>query len=223
MHAYPLPGGGGHAVTSAAAGAGFPRVLFWLALAVIAGVRFLWLVLYLVFARKRSPLTLLTSELYQGGDDERRRTVHQGVAAETNRLADTSLLVGALALAAWTALFVVADQAPASHVSTTSRSLLLVGAAVLIAVPIFFRVPDRHTTYIGRRSGQYIGFSAVGLAFASVANDLLGGAPGYLLAAGGTVALVLRDVLDTIGEIKDERDLLKPAASASSEDAEIIH
>jgi hypothetical protein len=207
MHAHPLSG----RVSSAVAGAGFPRVLFWVGLTVVAGVRVLWFCSYLYFARSRSPFTLLTSDLYQGGDDQRRLTVHQGVAAETNRMADTSLLVGTLALAAWTALFAVADQAPASHVSPASRTLLLVGAAVLIAVPIFFRVPDRHTTYIGRRSGQYIGFSAVGLAFASIANDLLGGTTGYLIAAVGALALVVRDVLDTAGEIRDERELLKPS------------
>jgi hypothetical protein len=211
MHAYPLSG----RVSSAVAGAGFPRPLFWVGLAVIAGLRLLWFVLYLCFARKRSPFTLLTSELSQGGDDQRRLTLHQGVAAETRRMADTSLLVGALALAAWTALFAVADQAPASHVSSTSRSLLLVGAAVLIAAPIFFRVPDRHTTYIGWRCFQYLGFSAVGLAFASIANDLLGGTLGYLLAAGGAVAIVVRDVLNTVGEIKDERKLLKPTTAAA--------
>ena len=218
MHAHPLSG----RVSSAVAGAGFPRVLFWVSLTVVAGIRVLWFVSYLYVARSRSPFTLLTSDLYQGGDDQRRLTVHQGVAAETNRMADTSLLVGTLALAAWTALFAVAGQAPASHVSPASRTLLLVGAAVLIAVPIFFRVPDRHTTYIGRRSGQYIGFSAVGLAFASIANDLLGGSAGYLIAAVGALALVVRDVLDTAGEIRDERELLKPPGPAPKATAQTL-
>ena len=204
MHAVPMY----LAVGVAVAGTGLPRPVFWIGLAMVSGVRLLWFVLYLRFARNRSPLKLLTSELYQGGNDERRLKIHQGVAAETNRMADTCLLVGALALAAWTALFAVAGQAPASHVSPVSRSLLLVGAAVLIAVPVFFRVPDLHTTYIGRRSGQYIGFTAVGLAFASVANDLLGGIAGFLIALGGVVSLVVRDVLDTIGEIRGEHDLL---------------
>lgn len=200
---------------AASAGIGasaLPRSLFWWALAVVAAFRLVWLALYLYFGRDKQPLKLLTSELYSptGGDDDQNRKlgIHQRVAAATDHLSETCLIVGTLALAAWTALFVVQGQTPGLRVSPTSRSLLLVGAAVFIAAPIFFRIPDYHTTYIGRRSAQFIGFTAVGLALTSLANDLLGGTLRLVITAGGVIALVLRDICDSIQEIRDEYRLL---------------
>ena len=196
-----------------------PRPLFWWALAVVVAVRVAWFVLYVWFARRRSPLRLMTSALYEGTDERRRAEIHQRVAEETNKLTDTCLVTGTLALAAWTALFAVADQAPASRLSPTSRSLLLVGSVVLIAAPILFRVPDLHTTYIGRRSAQFAGLIAVGLSFASIANDLLGGTLRVVVAASAVVILVARDAGDTTTEIRWEHQLLKerppPAAVAA--------
>jgi hypothetical protein len=193
-----------------------PQPVLWWALAVVTAFRLAWVILYFFFARSKSPLKIMTSGFYSkaAGDDstanqKRQKEIHESLAAKTDRLADTCLLVGALALAAWTALFAVADQAPGSHLSSTSRSLLLVGAAVLIAAPVIFRVPNVHTTYIGRRSAQFIGFTAVGLAFVSLANDLLGGSPRLVITAGGILVLVLRDVCDSIAEIKFQHQLIK--------------
>jgi hypothetical protein len=203
-------------LADAAATAGFalPRPLLWLALATVAAARLAWLVLYLVFARGSSPLNPMTSTPYPAASEHARAEIHQGVAAETNRMADTCLIVGTLALGAWTALFVVAGQGPAAELSPASRSLLLVGAAVLIAAPVIFRVPDLHTSYIGRRSAQFIGFTAVGLAFASLANDLLGGFPRLAVTAAAILLLVGRDLCDTIGEIRFEHQLLRPDTTA---------
>ena len=144
-------------------------------------------------------------------DNKRTRTeeIHESVATETDRLVDTCLLAGTIAFAAWTALFAVADQAPGSEISSTTRSLLLVGAAALVATPIVFRVPDRHTAYIGRRSGLFIGLTAVGLALASLAEDLHGEVPGIVVTLAAMAVLVVRDVLDTIGEISLQRSTVR--------------
>jgi hypothetical protein len=177
---------------------------------VVVEFRLAWLVLYLYFGRGKSPLKLMTSTVYGGNDD--LKVVHQSIAAATDRLSDTCLIVGALALAAWTALFAVEGQNPGSRLSPTSRSLLLVGAAVFIIAPMIFRIPDYHTTYIGRRAAQFIGFTAVGLAFASLANDLLGGVPRLVIAAGGIIVLVGRDICDSIEEIRFEYLVLRSSA-----------
>jgi hypothetical protein len=193
-----------------------PQPVLWWALAVVTAFRLAWVVLYLFIARSKSPLKIMTSGFYSKAADQnsdagkkRQKEIHESVAAKTDRMADTCLIVGALALAAWTALFAVADQAPGSQLSSTSRSLLLVGAAALIAAPVIFRVPNVHTTYIGRRSAQFIGFTAVGLAFVSLANDLLGGIPRLVITTGGILVLVLRDICDSIAEIRFQHQLIE--------------
>lgn len=105
----------------------------------------------------------------------------------------------------------MANQAHGSEISSTTRSLLLVGAAALVATPIVFRVPDRHTAYIGRRSGLFIGLTAVGLALASLAEDLHGEVPGIVVTLAAMAVLVVRDVLDTIGEISLQRSTVRHA------------
>jgi hypothetical protein len=193
--------------------AGLPRWLVWAALIVVVVVRLFWFLDYLRVGRSNlaGALTLLTSSLYKTTREEERQTIHESVATETNRLVDTCLLAGTIAFAAWTALFAVANQAPGSEISSTTRSLLLVGAAALVATPIVFRVPDRHTAYIGRRSGLFIGLTAVGLALASLAEDLLGKIPGIVVTLAAVAVLVVRDVLDTIGEISLQRSAVAQA------------
>ena len=193
-----------------------PQPVFWWALAVVTAFRLAWVVVYFFSACDKKPLKIITSGLYSKAADQnsdaakkRQMEIHLSVADKTDRLADNCLIVGALALAAWTALFAAAHQAPGSQLSSTSRSLLLVGAAALVAAPVIFRVPNVHTTYIGRRSAQFIGFTAVGLAFASLANDLLGGVPRLAIAAGGILILVIRDICDSIAEIRFQRKPLK--------------
>ena len=184
--------------------AGLPRWMLWAALILVVLVRLWWFVDYLRIGRHNLPavFTLLTSSLYTATSEGERQKIHESVATETDRLVDTCLLAGTIAFAAWTALFVVANQAPGSEINSTTRSLLLVGAAALVAAPIVFRVPDRYTAYIGRRSALFIGLTAVGLALASLAEDLLGKVPGIVVTLAAMAVLVIRDVFDTIGEVE---------------------
>jgi hypothetical protein len=145
---------------------------------------------------------MLTSDLYSGIDDEQRKKVHEGAAREAQRLVDTSLVVGALSLAAWVTLFVVDTQAPSNALNPAGRDLLLVGAAILIATPTFFRVPDRYVTFLARDAGVYLGLTSVGLFFASLAADLIEGWPGVTLAITGSSALALRDFAGSVRELK---------------------
>jgi hypothetical protein len=189
---------------SARAAGGLPAPYLWAALAVVVAVRLAWLMSYLVLARRNlvAGFRLLTSELYQAPTDTRRAEIHQSVAAEVNRLADTCLVVGALALAAWAALFAVADQPAGSQVRPTTRALLVLGAAVLIAAPVFFRVPDLYLSYLGRSSALFTGLTAVGLAFASLGDDLLRGVLRIAIPLAAAIVLVARDLVDVSGEIR---------------------
>jgi len=197
----------------ATANVGVPRLWFWVAFAIVSGARLLLFGHFLLLARRNlwSGLRLITSQLYQTTDERERAAIHESVAKETNEFVDGCLLAGTLALAAWTALFAVANQAPARELSSTSRSLLLVGAIVLVGTPILFRAPDCYTTYLGRRSGQMIGLTAVGLAFASLADDLLRGDPRIVAVLVGVVVLVARDLTETVQSIIAQRKYVGPA------------
>ncbi|GEM_PF-5579679 len=208
------------AVAAGAAGAagarqagGLPAAYLWAALALVAAGRLTWFACYLVLARRRlaAGFRLLTSELYQERAGSKRAEIHQAVAAEVNRLADTCLVVGALALAAWAALFAVSGQPTGSQVSPTTRALLLLGAAVLIAAPVFFRVPDLYLSYLGRSSALFTGLTAVGLAFASLGDDLLRGALRVAVPLAAVIALVARDLVDVAGEIRGQAAEVPPA------------
>jgi hypothetical protein len=192
---------------------GFPPMLLWWALIVVVFFRILWFCHYGYLARRNLKLsrTLVTSRLYGVLDEHELEAIHEKIADEVNRLVDTCLVVGTLALAAWTALFAVAAQPPGSQISSTSRALLLVGSAALIAAPVLFRVPDYHLTYMGRRTALFVGLTAVSLALASIANDLLRGHPRFVVPLAIALVVAIRDVSDTIGEIRLQAKLLVPA------------
>lgn len=196
-----------------ATAASFPPTLLWWALIIVALLRVSWFAHYGLLARDHLMLsrTLVTSRLYGALDERSLGDIHANIAAEANRLIDTSLVVGAIAFAAWTALFAVAAQPPASHISSTSRDLLLLGSGILIAAPTLFRVPDFHLTYMGRRSALFVGLTAVCLSLASIADDLLHGYARLLVPLAIAVAVVVRDVIDTIGEMRLQAKLVAPA------------
>lgn len=207
---------GARAAIASTSHPGLPRWLPWVALLVVVVVRLLWFFDYLRVGRRdlAGAFTLLTGSMYSATSEPERQKIHENVATETDRLVDICLLAGTIAFAAWTALFAVANQTPGSEISSTTRSLLLVGAVALVAAPVVFRVPDRHTTYIGRRSALFIGLTAVGLAFASLAEDLLGKVPGAVVTLAAVAVLIVRDVLDTVGEVTLQRSTVRPALEA---------
>lgn len=184
------------------------RIVLWAGLAVVVLFRLVWLARYFQTAGWRS-FKLLTSSLYSA-PDPLRRDIHQRVASVTESLLDNCVIVGAIALAAWTALFAVAKTPPANELTSTTRALLLVGAAVLITAPILFRQPDRHLSNIGRTIVLFVGLEAVGLSLASLTHDLLRGSVGLALAVVIAIVLVVRDCIDSVTSIRYVDLLIKP-------------
>jgi hypothetical protein len=184
------------------------RLILWDGLALVVLFRLVWLGCYFQIAGRRS-FKLLTRSLYSAPDPQ-RRDIHQRVASVTESLLDNCVVVGAIALAAWTALFAVARTPPADELTPTTRALLLVGAAVLITAPILFRQPDRHLSYIGRTIALFVGLEAVGLSLASLARDLLHGSVGLAIALIVVIVLVARDCVDSVNAIRYLHLLVKP-------------
>jgi hypothetical protein len=210
------------AMATAASGGGVPSLLLWVTLLVVALTRFAWFCQYMILIRRnlKLGLTMVTSKLYQALDEAERQDVHEKIAAEVNRLVDTSLLVGTLALAAWTALFAFAAQSSSTQISSGSRGLLLVGAGTLISAPLLFRVPDYYLTLIGRRSALFIGLTAVGLAFASIANDVLRGPARIIVPLVIVIILAVRELSDTISEIRLQAVTVGRALAAAKQEAQ---
>lgn len=193
-----------------------PSIL-WAALGVLAAARLATFGHLLIRKGPIGGATFLTSGLYRGATDAQRRQAHQGIAEQTDRLVDTAIVVGALALGAWAALFVVADSAPSDQLTPAGRNLLLVGAAVLIIPRALFRVPDRYMTFLARDASLYLGLSSVGLAFAAFAADLLHGWPGVALALTGAAALTARDVYASLSGIAEFHQETRPNARAAAQ------
>lgn len=123
------------------------------------------------------------------------------MAGVTDGLLDNCLIVGGLALAAWTALIAISGQSGfAGQITATTRNLLLTGAGVLVLAPILLRKTDRALSYFLRSSALYVGLTAVGQSFASIGHDLLAGAPGDALAVVVAATLAVRDVADILAD-----------------------
>jgi hypothetical protein len=197
-----------------------PSWFLWTALIVVALGRLAWFCQYLLLIRHNFAYgtRLLTSSLYASLNEDEREDVHERVAVEVNRLVDTGLIVGTLALAAWTALFAVASVPPGTDISSQSRTLLLLGAGALVAAPLLFRVPDFYMTLIGRRGTLFVGLTAVGLSFASIANDLLRGPAGAVITVIIAVVLVARELSDTVSEMRLQNVAVKAALSNPKKD-----
>ena len=98
-----------------------------------------------------------TAQLYSGGSSTQLQQRHSGFVAGAIRQVDTSLVVGSLALAAWTQLFSAAGSRPASSLTPLTRTLLLASSIVLIVGPAFFRAGGGYTHFaMESRSGKPI-------------------------------------------------------------------
>jgi hypothetical protein len=135
----------------------------------------------------------LTTHVYQvGGSPEQeaaRRTRFFTAAAGQ---VDALLLIGSVALAAWTQLFSASGQEPGSLLAPITRHLLLISAAVLIIGPVLFRSAGGQLTFLGRESMMAVGFTALVFSLASAAADVFGTA-GAVVTIVVVVAVVARD------------------------------
>ena len=120
---------------------------------------------------------------------------HRQQFVESARQVDTLLLIGSVALAAWTQLFTGSGQAPGNALSGLTRGLLLASAIILIAGPGLFRSTGSQFTFMGRETATIVGFAALVLSLASALADLFG-TTGALVGFAIAAALVLRDAFE---------------------------
>ena len=136
---------------------------------------------------------------------EQRAARHRRFFDISERQVETLLLIGSVALAAWTQLFTgSASGTPGAGVSGFSRNLLLVSAIILIAGPGLFRSNGGQVTYMGRESITMIGFGTLVLALSSFITDLFG-TRGAVVAVVLALIIVIRDMVylrSPIGALK---------------------
>jgi hypothetical protein len=182
------------------------------ALAAVVLVRLVWVgQFYRVFWRAGGPGNRLAAVKHAstisetkafstaGGVDAQKMQIAMVSAAE--RLVESALLVGSIALAAWTQLFASAGQRPASMLHPLTRHLLLCAALVLVAGPALFRISGRAITSFGRASAAAVGYSALLVSLGSALADLFG--------TTGAIAAVLLAAVLVVVDIAEVRWLLR--------------
>lgn len=108
---------------------------------------------------------------------------HRAFLKEEVKLADTSLVVGAIGLAAWGQLFVASNDPPTNQLSGLTLGLLFTGSAVLLTSPLLWRFSGLYITDLGRDAALEVGYSFIGFALASIVVDLRIWALGQISAA----------------------------------------
>ena len=142
-----------------------------------------------------------------------RGEAHKLLVAKEERRFELLLVGGAIALAAWTQLFVSSDNPPADVLTGTTLALLFLGAATLLTVPLLFRAEGRHLTLIGRESAVYLGLGAIAVSLLSAIVDIYGQS-WRMVAAVATLAIVLRDAGDVIVHLGLQRKFAYRHASS---------
>lgn len=118
------------------------------------------------------PFTLSTSERARLlGVAENSGEIHEGFLAGAERSRTESLTVGALALAAWSALLAVSEM----PVDGAPVRLLLVGSILLIAGPAVTPTLGRYAGYLLLEGMLLLGYGAVVLALASLVPEVFVG------------------------------------------------
>jgi hypothetical protein len=94
---------------------------------------------------------------------------HTAFIEESQRLETTILVLGSLALAAWTQLYAAAGTptSAANGLEAITRELLFVGVVALLGGAVLFRFEGSHVTTMGRETTRAVGFTAVVASLAS--------------------------------------------------------
>ena len=196
--------------------------ILWMLLALIATFRLIWFVSYFFIFLLKTPsrplhsvkkaATELTSSIFpSNGTSEEQADKHRRQFKESLQQFNTSLVIGAVALAAWTQLFTAAESSPGADLSPLTRNLLLISSLLLLVGPSVFRASGRHLTFIGRECTAGVGYSGLVLALSSVLVDLFNAS----VAAIGIALSVLvsvRDLMETWQQIKNQRQINLPSA-----------
>jgi hypothetical protein len=131
---------------------------------------------------------------------------HKSLLEATRRQVDTILVLGSLALAAWTQFAAADDGTLAASLPDTTRSLLFVGVIALIAGSVLFRAEGSHFTYVGRETAYAAGYAAIVFSLASAIQTVLGGPAWIGMALALLVAI--RDWVEVVVRMGMDRGLL---------------
>jgi hypothetical protein len=125
---------------------------------------------------------------------------------DLSTIAREILVGGAIALAAWTQVFVSSESPPADRLSGATLALLFGGAMILLSSPLLFRREGLHLTFIGRESATFLGYGAIVLSMCGAILDLVSG---YWMAVAVVLAAVIavRDLIDVRTHLKLMKDL----------------
>jgi hypothetical protein len=111
---------------------------------------------------------------------DQRGKWHASTLEGARRQEETILILGSLALAAWTQLYAAAGtESLAADLSDTTRALLFVGVIMLIAGSVLFRAEGLHITLMGRELARAVGYAAVVFSLASALPQVFG-APAWV-------------------------------------------
>lgn len=208
--------------------------LFWGLLVLVVAVRLVWWLRYLQLSVRHrdssttawqgawSALHLVTADRLQriqGGDvdpdefEQELASLHEELLGVPRAQRNDILIVGSLALAAWTQLAASSTSNVTGRLSDSTRGLLFAGVIVLIAGPMAFRAPGMHVTYMGLQTAHHVGYTAVVLSLSEALPELFG--RGWLAAGAALAAMiVLRDFFDVRDEMRINKDLLTSPLSS---------
>lgn len=147
--------------------------------------------------RVNRPFTTLHVDALEhvGETSDARRARHEAFYETTRGQFNTLVVVGSIALAAWTQLFANSGTGLGGGLTSITRNLLFVASATLLAAPLLFRNPNQELSFLCRESFTSIGYTALVLSIASALADLFSAA-GTVIAALTIAAILVTDALE---------------------------
>ncbi|WAX79541.1 hypothetical protein [Streptomyces sp. KMM 9044] len=187
-------------------------VMGWVLVGCMAVVGLMWLAaivlclnLYGVRPNKIHQATLVSRATLSHGRESRelQEQVHAAFGESAKRRMESSALMGAIAVATWSVLFIERrPNSPAADLSGISLGLLFLGGFSLIAGRFFFRGEKTQFGMLARSAAFYMGCNALLLSFCAIVIDLI--ADGFVqgLALVVAVAAAVRDFWDSGQELR---------------------
>lgn len=147
--------------------------------------------------RVNKPFTVQHADALEhvGETRAKRRARHEAFYAVTRGQFNTLVLVGSIALAAWTQLLATAGTAGGNELTPITRNLLLAASATPLVSPLLFRNPDQEFSFLGRERLASIGYTALILSLVSALADLFS-ITGVVIATLVVAVILATDVLE---------------------------
>jgi len=129
-------------------------------------------------------VTATMAMLFGGGD-----SAHEDYLSHEDRGVESMLVVGSIALAGWSQLYVAAGSQPANELAGVTVGLLFAGSAALLIAPVLSGPRAVYLSRLGRRSGFLVGYGMVALSLASAIH--LAAPPALQWLGFGVVGLLI--------------------------------